>query len=277
MKVVKGFLLVIVLVLGILFGAYLYNGGRLDFLRDQPARVSVPIEKPAENAASLPQPMPPRYVVEPPKKEASTEIPVEPKQPLPTILDEADDYLKLRLPELVEDERLLLLLSFEHLIQKVVLLVDQLPQKSINRRHLPLSPPTGSFKVSGKDTPVISASNASRYTIYVRLSEAIPNKDLLYLYRGLYPLFQKAYQELGNPERYFNDRLIEVIDHLLETPEPKGPIALVPHVQRYKYADEKLEALSAGQKILIRMGSDNARRIKSRLQEFRDGLLSQAE
>lgn len=277
MKFLKTLLLLVVLTLGVLLGAYLYNGGRLDFLRGESSRVSVPIEQPEENAASLPQPMPPRYLVEPPKKEASTEVPPEPVLPLPTILDEADDYLKLRLPELIAERKLLLLLSLDHFIQKLVLLIDQLPEKNINRQHLPVNPPAPGFLVSGDENPVISAKNAARYGAYVRLAEAVPDAVLLKLYRGLYPLFQKAYQEMGNPERYFNDRLIEVIDHLLETPEPKGPIALVPHVQRYKFADEKLEALSAGQKILLRMGTENAQRIKQKLKGLRDALVTPAE
>jgi hypothetical protein len=38
---------------------------------------------------------------------------------------------------------------------------------------------------------------------------------------------------------------------------------------RYEFADPKLEALSAGQKMLVRMGSDNARRLKAVLAELR--------
>jgi hypothetical protein len=82
-------------------------------------------------------------------------------------------------------------------------------------------------------------------------------------------LFQDAYVALGYPDGYFNDRLVEVIDHLLETPEVNDPIELVrPHVL-YEYSDPNLEALSSGQKLLLRMGSDNAARIKGTLRELR--------
>ena len=37
----------------------------------------------------------------------------------------------------------------------------------------------------------------------------------------------------------------------------------------YLFADEDLESLSAGQKILIRMGPDNAARVKAKLVEIR--------
>jgi hypothetical protein len=37
----------------------------------------------------------------------------------------------------------------------------------------------------------------------------------------------------------------------------------------YQYADPKLEALSAGQKTLLRMGSDNVATVKAKLHELR--------
>jgi hypothetical protein len=81
---------------------------------------------------------------------------------------------------------------------------------------------------------------------------------------------------MGHPQGYFHDRMIEVLDHLLATPEVSEPIPLVAHVSRYRFADPNLEALSAGQKILLRMGRNNAGRIKAVLQDFRKFVLSPA-
>ena len=46
---------------------------------------------------------------------------------------------------------------------------------------------------------------------------------------------------------------------------------VTPHVQA-QFADPELEARSAGQKILIRMGSENAAVIKAKLREIRREL-----
>ncbi|MEJ2700374.1 MAG: DUF3014 domain-containing protein, partial [Desulfuromonadales bacterium] len=62
------------------------------------------------------------------------------------------------------------------------------------------------------------------------------------------------------------------IDHLLAAPEVQGPIRVVRPSVRYKFADPDLEALSAGQKILIRMGPDNAAKVKAKLREIRQEL-----
>jgi hypothetical protein len=43
----------------------------------------------------------------------------------------------------------------------------------------------------------------------------------------------------------------------------------------YQFADPNLEDLSAGQKIMIRLGSENAARIKARLRDVRRELTGQ--
>ncbi len=91
----------------------------------------------------------------------------------------------------------------------------------------------------------------------------------------LYPLFQQAYVELGHLDGYFNDRVIEVIDHLLAAPSPDGPIPLVRPNVMYQFADPALESRSAGQKFLIRIGPDNAARVKTQLRALRERLASQ--
>jgi hypothetical protein len=71
--------------------------------------------------------------------------------------------------------------------------------------------------------------------------------------------------------------LIEVIDHLLGTPDLEGPIALAQPNVLFEFADPALESMSAGQKALIRMGTANATAVKAKLRELRRELVSQKE
>jgi hypothetical protein len=89
-----------------------------------------------------------------------------------------------------------------------------------------------------------------------------------------YPLFQRAYEELGYPGKYFNDRLMEALDDLLAAPELDGPLALEQPKVLYQFADPDLESRSAGQKILLRMGKANALRVKAKLLEIRRALIA---
>jgi hypothetical protein len=93
--------------------------------------------------------------------------------------------------------------------------------------------------------------------------------ELFDTYQRFYPLLQEAFVRLGYPKGYLNDRVVEVIDHLLDTPTIEEPIRLIrPHVL-YTFSDPTLEALSSGQKMLIRMGDDHAARVKQTLGLFR--------
>jgi hypothetical protein len=94
--------------------------------------------------------------------------------------------------------------------------------------------------------------------------------DIAGIYRRFYPLMQEAYINLGYPDGYFNDRVVEVIDHLLATPDvSESPVLVRPNVL-YEYADEELEQLSSGQKLLIRMGPEHRETVKAKLAEFRE-------
>jgi len=99
-----------------------------------------------------------------------------------------------------------------------------------------------------------------RYRPYVLAMEAVEAKRLVAAYVQFYPLFQSAYQELGYPKGYFNDRLVQAIDDLLATPEVAAPRVVQPKVL-YQFADSDLEERSAGQKTMLRMGSANAARV----------------
>jgi hypothetical protein len=106
----------------------------------------------------------------------------------------------------------------------------------------------------------------------MELLNTLETEQFVKWYTRFYPLIQEAYDALGYKNRYFNDRFIFVIDHLLETPEVIGAVQLARPKVFYEYADPALEALSAGQKTLFRIGPANAAIVKAKLVEIRKGL-----
>lgn len=190
--------------------------------------------------------------------------------PLPS-LDQSDEYFKLGLTDVFGDPVAEMLVE-SGVIEKIVATIDNLPRAQVAEKVRPVGPVVDSFRAEGQDDSgeyFISETNYERYELAVDMVSEANLKALTDLYRRFYPLFQSAYENLGYPNAYFNDRLVEVIDHLLETPNVQGPIALVrPHVL-YEYADESLENLSSGQKMIIRMGAENADKTKKALRELR--------
>ena len=186
-------------------------------------------------------------------------------------LAESDEYFRLDLAELFGSGVGELLVDTA-VIEKIVATVDNLPRDHVAEKIRPIAGIVGPYLADGQDGSgqyTINSANYERYDFLVNLAANADLKALVEIYQRYYPLFQEAYTGLGYPDGYFNDRAIAVIDHLLETPEVREPVDLVrPHVL-YEYADPDLEALSSGQKMLLRIGSDNAVRVKQFLEELR--------
>ena len=166
--------------------------------------------------------------------------------------------------------------SPQQIIVRIVATVDNLAREKAAQRLMPVKPASGHPVLAGQgETRTLAAANAARYRPYVAMLDSVAPAKLAAAYVRFYPLFQQAYRDLGYPSGYFNDRLIEVIDHLLAAPELKGPAGLVQRKVLYEFADPELEARSAGQKILIRIGPENAAKTKAWLREFRRQLTTQ--
>jgi hypothetical protein len=155
------------------------------------------------------------------------------------------------------------------IVRNAVVTIDNLPRKKTAVQMWPLKPMSGELIVKSGDEITLDETNYARYAPLIGLLQRSDAQQISALYKRYYPLFQQSYVDLGYPDGYFNDRLVEVIDHLLETPEVRGPIELTRPGMFYEYADPSLESLSAGQKQLIRMGPQNAAAIKTKLRELR--------
>jgi flagellar basal body-associated protein FliL len=159
------------------------------------------------------------------------------------------------------------------LVRRIVATVDNLPRETAPRRVMPVQPVPGAFSaLPAGDEATIAPDNSARYAPYVRVFESLDSRALVQGYIRAYPLFPRAYEELGYPNRYFNDRLVQAIDDMLAAPELSAPVHLIRPKVLYQYADPDLETRSAGQKIVIRMGSENAAKVKAKLREIRAQL-----
>jgi hypothetical protein len=190
-------------------------------------------------------------------------------------LNDSDPMVQESLTGVLGRPTIAALLVPQNIVRHIVVTVDNLPRHKVAVELRPVKSTAGQTVVSTQgDLVVLSEANFDRYATFARAARAVDVKALAAVYRRLYPLFQQAYEDLGYPGKYFNDRLVEVIDHLLETPEVAAPIPLEQPRVFYTYADAALEARSAGQKLLIRMGPANARIIKAKLRELRAEIVA---
>jgi hypothetical protein len=226
-------------------------------------------EKPQSQA--LPEPAP--------AEQPAVRHPIEgvgpPAQSLPA-LEESDAAVTDALAELL-GRKLENFFNLQEIVHRIVATVDNLPRDYVSPRLMPVKPVKGRLVIAGSDERLaLSPENAARYRPYMQLAEAVPAEKLVAIYARFYPLFQQQYENLGYPGKYFNDRVVEVIEHLLAAPDVQEPVQLIQPRVLYEFADPKLEGLSVGQKILVRMGADNRVKVKAKLREIRDALVAKA-
>jgi hypothetical protein len=239
-----------------------------------------PLGLPGETASAPAAPEPASPPAPEPSPEPEIRHPIaapKPAKPLPT-LDNSDPMARESLVGLIGRKAFDELVIPKELIRRIVATIDNLPRATAPRRMVPLDPVPGRFRVarSGEDAR-IDPANFARYAPYVRIAQSVDSRALVATYVRAYPLFQRAYEQLGFPGRHFNDRLMEAIDDLLAAPEMDAPIELIRPRVLYEFADPDLETRSAGQKIMIRMGHGNASRVKAKLREIQYELIAASE
>lgn len=224
-----------------------------------------PGSTPAQAQAAVPDPL-------------ALEVPAEPSA--------VDDLFVKTLTELVTRKSLKEFFQVDAMAKRVVATTDCLPRIHCSWTIWPVQRTSGQFSVvpsaDGKGG-TLSVNNSVRYSAFVQFAQSIDTPKWITLYRQVYPMLQKAYVDLGYPDGSFHDRLLQVIDHLLAAPvmskapllhllEVRGPIASLQPWLRYEYSDPALEALSAGQKTLIRLGAPHHQQMRIKLTSVRAAL-----
>jgi hypothetical protein len=170
--------------------------------------------------------------------------------------------------------------------RRVVATVDNLARERASPALWPVVATPGRFTVRASDgATVIDPDNGLRYAPFVQMIERVDLRQAVGVYRRMLGLLQPAYEALGYPGKSFDERLLAVVDHLLAAPEPAGPVRVHLPVFNgpvqparpwllYEFDDPALERRSAGQKLLVRMGPVDERRVKQRLRVLRELLVA---
>jgi hypothetical protein len=269
MKYLGRGLLALIVLAGI--GMFVYPYLHSDHVDVQPSPSPV-VESPSPEPSGEPSPSPSpsdHYPVP-----AESDQPAGLNKPVPPI-DESDRSVQESLTELLGKARFDSLFNLKDIVRRIVVSIDNVAKRDIpSQEYSPFKPIERGFLVKGKgDALSISPANSERYKSFVDLALTVDLQKLVAVYVHFYPLFQSAYRDLGT-QGYFNDRLVKVIDVILDTPEIDGPVKVTKTVHNiYKYSDEKTEALPAVQKILLRMGAENVVVIKTKFRELRELLV----
>ena len=184
-------------------------------------------------------------------------------------LDQSDALVAQMLMQLSSHPRVAAWLATRGLIRNFTAVVVSISEGSTPAVLVPALRPSSPFAVieRGPDLDV----NPKSYERYTALAAAVASVDpagAARLYATLKPRIEEAYRDLGSEEPLFDRTLERAIVLLLRTPVPDDPVAVIPKGIGYAFADARLERLTAAQKLLLRMGPQNARTIQRSLREI---------
>ena len=193
---------------------------------------------------------------------------------LPESLETSDPTFQNALMALIGEDLFAKVFVSENLIRRMVVMVENATEKNLPLElvpYLPVPPPYPVIKREEEfftDPPELE----KRYRIYTDLILKADPKALVELYFHYYPLVQKAFLEI-KPSGHFNDRLIQVIDHLESTPSVHGSKELLAYNRSYKFEELALEELSVSQKMLLRLGAASSEKVKTQLKKIRELII----
>ena len=218
-----------------------------------------------------------------PGRPTPTPVPVVaplPQAPTPTPattlprLEDSDAFVRGIAATLSSHPELARWLAQASLVRTLTAVVDNVANGESPRPHLELLAPKQRFKAARKPPRQIVA-DPKGFAGYDLFADAVASVDAglaAAAYRTLAPLFEAAYLELGHPEGGFPKALDRGIAALVELPVLPEDTALVPHAVGFRYADPKLEALTAAQKQFLRIGPRNVRLVQGKLRELQAAL-----
>jgi hypothetical protein len=233
----------------------------------QPVEIPQPAPEP-EPLEPEPEPEPEPIPVAPEPEPEPEPAPAEPAFVLPR-LDDSDQLVRDGVVSLTRHEGINAWLGSSELIRKFVVFVDNVANGNIPRQQVAFLTPERPFTARQLSDEEFSMDESSydRFNLVTDIFVSVDSRRAVEFYDLLKPLFQRAYDELGYPNRSFDDVVFKALGRMLETPVVSGEIRLVRPVVSYEFADPRLESLSAAQKQLIRMGPRNTRAVQAKLSE----------
>ncbi|MBF5041596.1 DUF3014 domain-containing protein [Aggregicoccus sp. 17bor-14] len=197
-----------------------------------------------------------------------------PAAPAPASLSGTDPHVREVVGQLSKDPDFTRWLMAEDLVRRFVSAVTAIGNGESPRTQLPFMAPQGPFKVTSKrgGKVVIAPESFSRYDPVARAVTSVDTQSVNRVYQELKPLLDSAYGEIAPPGNTFEQALAGAIGKLVAVPVPDGDIQVKAKGAMYTFADEDMEARSASEKHLLRMGPENQRKVQVKLAELAGAL-----
>lgn len=159
-------------------------------------------------------------------------------------------------------------------IERSVAIADILRQGEVPYKLLPVARPKQKFPFA--DNGLAVTMDPAGFARYDGLTNTLSKLDVnttITLFREYQSTIEQAWQALGYADKSVEPALLEVLELIMLTPDIQLDARLLRDEANWVYEDESLEKLPALQKQIMRMGPENAERLKALARDLRGGLL----
>lgn len=185
-------------------------------------------------------------------------------------LEDSDEFMRGRMGELTSHPLMAAWVKGTDLVRNLAVVLENTSRGLTPSIHLQALRPRGEFRVVQRgERTYIDVASYERFDGIAAAAATIDPEAAGRLYRGIKPLLQMAYDQLGNQEPV-DTALQRALSGLLRAPIVEGnvPVEIGGEGVGYRFYDPKLESLSPAQKQLIRMGPSNQQTIQDQLLRF---------
>lgn len=261
-KIIPGIIISLIAVLIIAAVSFIYNA---DQSEEHASATTVSIV--SDPVKTAPQPLSDPDPVTPPEILTPAEPTPPPIVNAPITLENSDATFLLAARDI--SPALTKWLLPDEQVRKWVLTVDLMADGKMPKRYRPVDYPMDKFKTQANNlNEVSSAENYQRMSLIINILTSIETATLARYYQEWLPLLEKAYREQGKPDT-FNQRFMQTISQILAANHLEQQPALIRSSVLYQFASPEYENATDVEKLLWRMGPENAEKLQGFLRELR--------
>jgi Protein of unknown function (DUF3014) len=180
-------------------------------------------------------------------------------------LAESDPAVRQLVQLMSSHPQVLAWLATDGLVRNFTVVVGNIADGRTPAPQLSVLKPKGPFKTRREaDGMHVDPAGYARYDDLANAVASIDPQAAARVYTTLKPRLEEAHRELGSSEP-FDRTLEEAIVRLVTTPTAIDSRLEIKGAEAYRYADPSLESMTDAQKLLLRMGPANARKVQEKL------------
>jgi hypothetical protein len=200
----------------------------------------------------------------------------EPVEPPPPVVTEAtaDSYAREIIDSINGGKALKEFVAGNYVIERAVAITDALRRGEVPYKLLPVGKPASAFPISDDGLRVtMNPAGFARYDAFANWVNSLDVDAIIVAFNDYESLATAALANMGVNDFDIRGAALAATTQILATPSLPEGAELMRNEANWVYMDPEIEALTAVQKQILRMGPENAELVQQKARELRGALL----